>query len=101
MYVEKLVYNIPEEFQAKFLKLDENIWSKFLSQYEFYHSKEVWKDLSKPKSLTFIIKWRSLEEWKGIPKDLLYSAQKDFNNQSTKEFEQVFKIEEVVSYVVL
>jgi uncharacterized protein (TIGR03792 family) len=100
MQVEQLIYHIPIEFQADFLKLDNGVWTGFFTKYDFYLGKEVWTNSENPDFVTIVIHWRSLKEWKSIPLDQLQKNADDFDQKCQQKIGQIFKIQSSNNYKV-
>ena len=100
MTVEQLIFCIPSNLQATFIQLDELVWTPYLSQFEFFVSKEIWQDAHNPELLSIVIHWQSLEEWKSIPITELTELNNQFNQLSLSELGQIFLIKESRTYNV-
>ena len=100
MTVEQLIFCIPSNLQATFIQLDELVWTPYLSQFEFFVSKEIWQDANNPELLSIVIHWQSLEEWKSIPITELTELNNQFNQLSLSELGQIFLIKESRTYNV-
>lgn len=71
MYIEYLRFQIKPGFQARFLELDEKLWTQKLAENPGFHKKEVWLNPEDPTDLVVIVWWSSREQWKSItPEDV-------------------------------
>ncbi len=100
MTVEQLIFWIPSNLQATFIQLDELVWTPYLSQFDFFVSKEIWQDAHNPDLLSIVIHWQSYEQWKSIPMSELTELNSQFNQLSLSELGQVFRIKESRTYNV-
>jgi uncharacterized protein (TIGR03792 family) len=67
MYIEYLRFQIKPGFQERFIQLDEELWTRSLSQNPGFHKKEVWLNPEDPTDLVIVIWWSDREQWKAIP----------------------------------
>ncbi|NCT12106.1 MAG: TIGR03792 family protein [Rhodobacterales bacterium] len=79
MVIEWLSYRVPVALQARFLALDDTIWTAALSRHPGYIGKETWRDAADPEALHLIIRWDSRAAWKAVPAALLAQVQADFD----------------------
>ena len=71
MYIEYLRFQIKPGFQARFLELDEELWTRRLSQNPGFHKKEVWLNPEDSTDLVIVVWWSNREQWKSItPEDV-------------------------------
>lgn len=66
MYIEYLRFQIQPGFQERFIQLDEELWTRSLSQNPGFHKKEVWLNPEDPTDLVIIVWWSNREQWKSI-----------------------------------
>ena len=78
MVIEWLKFRVSPEVREKFVQKDEQIWTKFLSQYPGFLSKEVWISPKVSDEVIVVIRWQSLEKWKSIPEELSIQVEVKF-----------------------
>jgi uncharacterized protein (TIGR03792 family) len=78
MAVEHLLFKVKPELVDKFIELDHEIWTKQLSQYPGFVSKEVWVSKSVPGEVATIIYWSDINLWKAIDHHELIETDKKF-----------------------
>jgi len=78
MYIEYLRFQVQPGFQARFLELDEELWTKSLSQNPGFHKKEVWLNPEDPTDLVVIVWWSNREQWKSITPEEVEAIDKKF-----------------------
>jgi uncharacterized protein (TIGR03792 family) len=100
MTIEQLNFTVPPEFQSKFIEIDEKVWTRYFSKFDFFVSKEIWTDIANPNTLSVVIHWASLESWKSISKVDLDRLAKEFDSLCMEQCQQVFEIKGFVSYEV-
>lgn len=76
--VEELVFSIPSEHAAEFVRLDAEIWTKTLSEQPGFLSKVVWTSRKRPDEVRLIVRWKSQQDWNRVPKQLLEETEKQF-----------------------
>lgn len=76
--VEHLLFEVEPELVDKFVELDFEIWTKKLSQYDGFISKETWVSKEKPGEVSTIIYWSELALWKAIDHEELIKTDKEF-----------------------
>ena len=69
--VEYLVFEMAPEHRARFIQLDNEIWTPTLSKQKGFVSKEVWIDENRPNQVTLVTYWTSYALWKAIPHEAL------------------------------
>lgn len=100
MIIEQLNFTIPTDLQSIFIEIDEKVWTRYFSQFDFFVLKEVWVDTVNTNTLSVVIHWASLESWKSIPKVDLDRLAKEFDSLCMERCQQVFEIKGFVSYEV-
>jgi uncharacterized protein (TIGR03792 family) len=78
MVIEWLRISVPNDAQSLFLAQDEAIWTQALAAQPGFLGKECWRDETDPDSLHLVIRWRSREHWKAIPRQFLDAVQTEF-----------------------
>jgi uncharacterized protein (TIGR03792 family) len=68
---------LPEEVD-RFVQADRDIWTTFLSQQPGFLHKQVLCSKTTPGEVVILTQWRSREEWKSIPQDLLNETDRKF-----------------------
>lgn len=71
MVIEWLQFRVPAESRERFIQLDDQIWTAALRTYPGFLSKETWISPEDEAVITFVIRWRTREEWKAIPEAAL------------------------------
>ena len=96
MVIEWLKVRVSPELREKFIQKDAEIWTATLASYPGFLGKEVWINPETPSEVVLIIRWESLEAWKGIPQDQLEQTEQQF----TQEFGEQQEIIEADQYQV-
>jgi uncharacterized protein (TIGR03792 family) len=86
MVIEWLRYRVPTEFQTEFLEADARLWTPILAAQTGFLGKETWLEPADAQTLTLVIRWASLAEWKSIPASLLESTDRAFFAALGKKF---------------
>ncbi len=76
--IELLKVEVAAAYREKYLQIDREIWTKAIAQFPGFIHKEVWLNPDKPTEIILIIRWRSREEWKSIPVELLAKIERQF-----------------------
>lgn len=88
--VEELVFRVPSEHVAEFVRLDAKIWTKTLSEQPGLLSKVVWTSRKRPDEVRLIVRWKSKQDWSRVPKQLLEETEKKFRKaMDDKEYRLV------------
>jgi uncharacterized protein (TIGR03792 family) len=80
MVIEWKKVRVKPEALDRWLEKDREIWTAGLSREESFLDKEVW--LGEGAEVIVVIRWRSEEEWKGIPQERL--------DELTRRFSEAF-----------
>lgn len=87
--VEHLLFQVDPELVEKFIELDFEIWTKKLSTYPGFISKETWVSKDNPGEVATIIYWSDYKLWKAIDHEALIETDRIFTK---KMGEGTFKI---------
>ena len=85
MVIEWLRFQVPPELREKFIKDDEEIWTKALMKYPGYLGKEFWIDPKAQDEIVIIVHWESLEQWQSIPQSILEEVENNFTKKIGKD----------------
>jgi uncharacterized protein (TIGR03792 family) len=66
MVVEMLTFAVAEADRAEWLRVEEQVWSRFLERQPGFVRKEMWVDVEDTASVHAMIWWESLELWQAI-----------------------------------
>ena len=72
MVIEWLRFEVPAARRAAFLERDAQVWTRALSKYAGFISKETWFEPETDATIA-VIRWATLEDWKRIPRANLES----------------------------
>ncbi|NJM46655.1 MAG: TIGR03792 family protein [Alkalinema sp. RU_4_3] len=78
MAIEWLTIEVPEGNRDRFIALDREIWTKFLSSCPGFIRKQVWVNPEKPEQVCLVVEWESREEWKAIDPEALAEVDRSF-----------------------
>ncbi|MEB3210044.1 MAG: TIGR03792 family protein [Leptolyngbyaceae bacterium] len=67
MVIEWLRFRVQEDLREQFVRLDEEIWTAALSQYDGFLGKEVWISADDLTEVISVIRWDSTDSWYSIP----------------------------------
>ena len=76
MVIEWKKVRVKPEARDRWLEKDREIWTAGLAGEEGFLDKEVW--LGEGSEVIVMVRWRSEEDWKGIPKDRLEELTRRF-----------------------
>ncbi len=79
--VEVLVFDVKEDLRDEFIKLDHEIWTKYLSQKKGFIKKEIIVSEHEPTKVYSVIYWNTVEEWKSIQLEELLKIDKQFTEK--------------------
>jgi uncharacterized protein (TIGR03792 family) len=88
MVIEWLRYRVPTEFQAVFLEADARIWTPTLAAQPGFLGKESWLEPD-TQSVTLVIRWALLSDWKSISATVLEAADRTFVAALGQAFEML------------
>lgn len=77
--VELLIFKTDPQKMKQIIRVDHELWTKYLSQYGAFRAKQVGINPDKPGYLYIIINWDSYNEWKSIPKKNIEKFTKQAN----------------------
>ncbi len=83
--VEFLIFEVKEGKREEFIKLDNEIWTEFLSKKPGFIRKETVISEAKPNEVYTILYWNTLKEWKSIPIEELIAKDQEFTEKFGKE----------------
>ncbi len=78
MVIEWLKVQVDPPLREKYIQKDDEVWTKQLSQYPGYLSKEVWIDPIHTDIVVLVIRWATRDAWKAVPAEALESTEKRF-----------------------
>lgn len=84
------------DLRDRFLEKDEEIWTAGLAAMDGFLGKEVWQG-GEPGEIVLVVRWQSVEHWKGIPKARLDGLDERFR----RELPEGHEIVETRNYEVL
>ncbi len=92
--VEHLVFLIEEPSKVEeFIKLDNEIWTKFLSKQSGFIQKDIWVNYAnKQGEVHSVVIWESLEQWKSISLEALMKKDQEFQSQFSGAFSMIREI---------
>jgi uncharacterized protein (TIGR03792 family) len=79
MEIEWLKFEVDPELREQFVQKDDEIWTRALSQYPGFLSKEVWISPDNLSEVILVARWASFEQWQAIPKEDLQRTEAQFN----------------------
>jgi uncharacterized protein (TIGR03792 family) len=65
--VEFLTFEVEPPERDRWLDVEEQTWSRFLSRQPGFVRKEVWVDPTEPDRVHAMIQWESEAQWKAVP----------------------------------
>jgi uncharacterized protein (TIGR03792 family) len=89
MVIEWLRYCVPTKLQTAFLEADARIWTPMLETQTGFLGKESWLEPADTQTLTLVIRWASLADWKSIPVSMLEEADRTFVAALGRKFEML------------
>ena len=69
MVIELLTFQVAADERDEWLRIEEQVWSRFLEQQDGFVRKEMWveeDDDGDADTIHAVIWWESLEQWKAI-----------------------------------
>ncbi len=76
--VELLIFEVKDGMRDEFIKLDDEIWTSFLSQKDGFIKKEIIISNAERNKIYSVIYWNTLKEWKSIPLEELIEKDNEF-----------------------
>lgn len=93
MVIEWQKVRVHPEARGLYLKKDREIWTAGLAREEGFLGKEVWlgENVETPEDIEVIlvIRWRSEEDWKGMPKERMDDLDRRFREAVPEGWELV------------
>lgn len=77
MVIEWQRLQVRSDVLDRFLEHDAEIWTEALAREPGFVGKEIWVD-EEEQEVILVIRWRSEEEWTGIPEDRLAEVEQRF-----------------------
>jgi uncharacterized protein (TIGR03792 family) len=66
MVIEELQFEVTPQDREEFLRVEEQVWTGFLTTCDGFVRKEVWIPEDDPGRVIVIIWWNTMEQWKTI-----------------------------------
>ena len=66
MVIELLTFHVAEHERDEWLRVEEDVWSRFLEQQDGFVRKEMWIEEGDTSTIHAVIWWESMEQWKAI-----------------------------------
>ena len=79
MVIEWLKFRVDPAQRARYLELDEDIWTAALQTYPGFLNKATWLDPNHDDEVIFVITWATREQWKSIPEEELDQINQRFD----------------------
>ncbi|HEY9888192.1 MAG TPA: TIGR03792 family protein [Candidatus Obscuribacterales bacterium] len=79
MVIEWLQVRTAAAHRERYIQVDDEIWTPALQRYAGFLSKETWISPEDEEVVIFVIRWRSREEWFGIPEAELTAVNERFD----------------------
>lgn len=71
MVIEWLTFIVNEEERPAWLRVEEDVWSRFLEACDGFERKQMWIEEGAPDVIHAVIWWESREKWKQITPDIV------------------------------
>ncbi|WP_088240372.1 TIGR03792 family protein [Calothrix rhizosoleniae] len=97
MVVELLKFKVLPGKQDLFMQQDAAVWTKALSAYPGFVSKQVWSNSTESTEVTIVIYWRTREQWKAIPQEEIDEIDQKFDQAFADSYEMI----EACEYIVM
>jgi uncharacterized protein (TIGR03792 family) len=81
--------HVPSEFQSAFLEADARVWAASLEVQPGFLSKESWLEPNESQTITLVIRWASLADWKSIPVSVVEATDRAFVLAVGRKFEML------------
>lgn len=78
MVIELLRFNVSPEARERFIQKDAEIWTAAIAGYSGFLGKEVWINPEASEEIVIVIRWRTRQEWKAVPLDVLEATELKF-----------------------
>ena len=89
MVIEWLKVRVDPEKREEYVQKDAEIWTKALSKYPGFLSKEVWISPENLSEVILVIHWESFEKWHAIPPQDLERVEAEFAEAMGRSYELV------------
>jgi uncharacterized protein (TIGR03792 family) len=97
MVIEWLRFKVKPEAREKFIQIDAEIWTEFLTRQDGHLGKEIWISPDAGDEVIAISQWRTREQWKAIEQSFLDETEAKFKAAMG---EGVYELVEVKEYQV-
>jgi uncharacterized protein (TIGR03792 family) len=87
MVIEMQKLRVKPELRERWLAADEEIWTRGLQGEAGFIGKEVW--LGEADEILLVIRWRSQNDWDGVPKPRLEALDHAFRERMPEGWEMV------------
>ena len=64
--IEFLTFDVAPDDRERWLRVEEEVWSRFLEAQDGFIRKEMWLAEEDPSAVHAVIWWESLAQWKAI-----------------------------------
>lgn len=89
MVIESLKFRVTPEQRERFVQQDAAIWTRALSQYPGFLSKETWISPDNLAEVVTVIRWETFEQWQSIPSEELEHIEARFSEVMGNTYEIV------------
>lgn len=96
MVIEWLKFRVPNAQRARYLAIDDEIWTSALATYPGFLDKTTWLDPNQDDEVVFVISWATREQWKAIPEDDLMQINQRFDQALGFDYEMLESKEFIV-----
>ena len=86
MVIEWQRLQVRSDVLELFLRKDAEIWTEALAGEPGFLGKEIWLDEA-AQEVILVIRWRSEEEWQGMPAERLAEVEQRFRSEVQEGFE--------------
>lgn len=69
MVIEMLMFEVAASDQKEWLRVDDEVWGRFLERQDGFVRREMWVSRDEPTAVHALIWWESLEQWEAIAAD--------------------------------
>ncbi|MEM8779673.1 MAG: TIGR03792 family protein [Cyanobacteria bacterium P01_G01_bin.49] len=81
MVIEWLKFKVSPQSRDTFIQIDHQIWTATLAKFPGFLGKEVWISPDIPGEITLIVHWKTREQWKAVPQEILEETEQNFSRQ--------------------
>ena len=89
MVIEWLKFKVDPHSRETFIQKDAQIWTPVLASYSGFLGKEVWIDPQAVGEVILIIRWKTRQQWKAIPQDVLAATEQKFAEQVGDQYQMI------------